>query len=49
MTSVLITGSNGFIGSHLTDFFIEKDFEVGKHLDTFSDIQRSEVLFVNFF
>ena len=25
---VLITGAGGFIGSHLADFFIDKNFEV---------------------
>ena len=28
MDKILITGANGFIGSHLTDFLIKKDFEI---------------------
>ncbi|MFX1391931.1 MAG: GDP-mannose 4,6-dehydratase [Promethearchaeota archaeon] len=28
MEKILITGSNGFIGSHLTDFCINKDYEI---------------------
>ncbi|MGV9206044.1 MAG: GDP-mannose 4,6-dehydratase [Promethearchaeia archaeon] len=28
MKSILITGADGFLGSHLTDFCIEKEFEV---------------------
>jgi len=28
MDSILVTGANGFLGSHLTDFFINKDYNV---------------------
>jgi GDP-4-dehydro-6-deoxy-D-mannose reductase len=28
MDKILITGANGFLGSHLTDFCLEKDYEV---------------------
>ena len=28
MKRILITGSAGFLGSHLCDYFIEKNFEV---------------------
>ncbi|MFW9821480.1 MAG: NAD-dependent epimerase/dehydratase family protein, partial [Candidatus Thorarchaeota archaeon] len=28
MKKILITGANGFIGSHLVDFCIEKDYEI---------------------
>ena len=26
--TILITGGNGFIGSHLCEFFVEKDYKV---------------------
>lgn len=28
MKKIIITGANGFIGSHLTDFLIKKDYAV---------------------
>ncbi|MFX0176146.1 MAG: GDP-mannose 4,6-dehydratase, partial [Candidatus Hodarchaeota archaeon] len=28
MDSILITGSNGFLGSHLIDWFIDKEFTI---------------------
>ena len=28
MKSILITGSNGFIGSHLAKYFYEKDYQI---------------------
>ncbi len=28
MDKIIITGANGFLGSHLTDFFIKKDYEI---------------------